>query len=312
MSSIGLRRPDSNDALVAATALTNAAFAGDIALIKTHLAKGSADVNTSDSGGYGPLHRAAIGGSAEAVQALISSGAHVNARDSAGDTALHYAAHCGHLPVVSALLQANADATAVSNDGRTPLTAALDEGHTAVAAALISHLEKHHPASDWPGRSRLNGGNSDAQSGIGGGAGGLSYAAAVAQLGDAAFAGDLRSVFTLISSTGGGATSAADVNGADPDGFTALHRAAAGGSVPVLELLLGHGGDPNTRDLAGCTPLHYASFAGHTDAVHCLLGAGADPSRRNRDGCTALDLAHAESRKGVERLLSGTFTKVSL
>ena len=267
-----LKFPTDANAALDANALGDAAFCGNIGAVRQLLASES-DVNVSDSAGFGALHRAAIGGSAEALQVLVASGADINARDSAGDTPLHYAAFCGHLSAVTNLLSANADATLPSADGRTPLTAALDEGHTAAASAIIAHLQNCAPGADWPGKNKVQGQASD-------GGGPLSYSAAISQLGDAAFAGDLRSVFTLLSSSGGGPGGmAVDVNGADPDGFTCLHRAAAGGSLPVVELLLGHGADFNSRDLAGCTPMHYASFCGHTDIVHCLLGSGGDPAR---------------------------------
>jgi ankyrin repeat protein len=52
--------------------------------------------------------------------------------------------------------------------------------------------------------------------------------------------------------------------GANPDtrddrGWTALHRAAAGGHLDILERLLAAGANPNTRNDRGETPLHLAA-----------------------------------------------------
>lgn len=125
----------------------------------------------------------------------------------------------------------------------------------------------------------------------------------VVQLGDAAFAGDVRAVSALIKA-------GADVNGGDAEGFTALHRAVTSGSIPVTELLLSQGADPNTKDIAGCTPLHYAAFSGLTDIAHMLITGGADPQRKNKDGLTAADIAKLENKVPVYKLLTGTWTHV--
>ena len=45
-------------------------------------------------------------------------------------------------------------------------------------------------------------------------------------------------------------------------GDTALHRAASGGNVGIVELLLSNGADITATDRAGNTPLHLASFFG--------------------------------------------------
>ena len=129
------------------------------------------------------------------------------------------------------------------------------------------------------------------------------YTLGVTALSDAAFLGDVRSVSALLKS-------GADVNGADLDGITPLHRAATSRSVLAVGLLLGHGADPNAKDMTGCTPLHYSSFCGLTDISHMLVSAGADPLRRNRDKLTPIDVAKAEGREAVVKLLTGAFTKV--
>ena len=279
-------------------ALAEASFRGDSAAIVSMLSSGGGEsaVNARDSAGFSPLHRACVSGAADAVRVLLAHGAAVNGTDAFGDTPLHLASFCGHLELVRILLSEGANTAALSGDGRTAIAVAAEEGHSAIVQALV--VSASAAAGEYPNKGEPLPTAADSYASIA-----AQYNALVGQLGDAAFAGDARGVFALLAA-------GADVNGMDADGFSALHRAAAGGTLAVLELLIGHGGDVNARDLAGCTPLHYAAFCGHTDVVHLLLSAGADPTRRNRDSCVPVDIAKAEGRSGVDRLLSGTFTKV--
>ncbi|CAH8642357.1 unnamed protein product [Dicrocoelium dendriticum] len=68
----------------------------------------------------------------------------------------------------------------------------------------------------------------------------------------------------------------------DKDGYTALHRAAYGGHVHVVEHLLKLGGDVNSRTEDGWTPLHSAAFWNQVACVQLLLWAGADLNARCR------------------------------
>lgn len=78
----------------------------------------------------------------------------------------------------------------------------------------------------------------------------------------------------------------------DKRGQLALHRAAAIGSIPIIELLLGEGKSPvSAADMDGLTALHQAVSEGHGDAAVRLLKAGADPEKRDRDGNLAIEVA---------------------
>jgi hypothetical protein len=55
-----------------------------------------------------------------------------------------------------------------------------------------------------------------------------------------------------------------------------LHRPAESGNTTVLETMLACGFEPSARDNERVTPLHRAAMGGHVDAVRVLLDHGAD------------------------------------
>src|SRR5206468_8735984 len=60
-----------------------------------------------------------------------------------------------------------------------------------------------------------------------------------------------------------------------------LQRPAESGNAAVLETMLACGFDPRTGDKEGVTALHRAAMGGHVDAVRVLLKHGADVDARD-------------------------------
>jgi ankyrin repeat protein len=156
--------------------------------------------------------------------------------------------------------------------------------------------------------------------------------AASAPVADAAQQGDREAVRTLLKQ-------AADVNGAQGDGMTALHWAAVkndaelartllyagantramtrignytplvlaaqNGNAAVMEPLLESGSDVNTKTANGTTVLMLAAASGNTDAVKLLLDKGADlNATESVRGLNAAMFAAAANRAGVVELLA--------
>lgn len=105
-------------------------------------------------------------------------------------------------------------------------------------------------------------------------------------LGRAAKAGRIASVRLLLTR--------ASVNFVSPDGWTAIHVAAAEGRPAIVEALIEARANVNARLPSGETPLILASqfnTAGHADVMRLLLRARADANVADKGGFTALYVA---------------------
>eukprot|EP00286_Rhodomonas_abbreviata_P029421 CAMPEP_0181304974 /NCGR_PEP_ID=MMETSP1101-20121128/9462_1 /TAXON_ID=46948 /ORGANISM="Rhodomonas abbreviata, Strain Caron Lab Isolate" /LENGTH=1619 /DNA_ID=CAMNT_0023410819 /DNA_START=23 /DNA_END=4879 /DNA_ORIENTATION=- len=95
-----------------------------------------------------------------------------------------------------------------------------------------------------------------------------------------------------------------DVNAADEDGMTALHRAAASGDTRSCASLIARRANTALRDLQWFCPIHYAAKGGHVEIIHALLGEGhADVESETRTGATALHLAVQERHESAARAI---------
>jgi len=81
-------------------------------------------------------------------------------------------------------------------------------------------------------------------------------------------------------------------------GWTALHYAAASGSIPIIQRLLDEAESPNKT-----TPLMMAARSGHSAVVKLLLDEGADPTLKNEAEMNAADFARAQGFKELARVL---------
>lgn len=87
-------------------------------------------------------------------------------------------------------------------------------------------------------------------------------------------------------------------------GWTALHYAAASGSLPIILKLLEKSAYIDAESPNKTTPLMMAARGGHQAAVTLLIKEGADVSLKNELGLTATDFANSQNHAQIARLLN--------
>jgi ankyrin repeat protein len=96
----------------------------------------------------------------------------------------------------------------------------------------------------------------------------------------------------------------ASVTAVNRNGVTPLHLAAVNGKAPMFDLLLKAGADPNAMALQGEPVIMTAARTGASDAIRVLLGYDANVNAKETlKGQTALMWAAAEKHPDVIRLL---------
>ncbi len=100
---------------------------------------------------------------------------------------------------------------------------------------------------------------------------------------------------------------AANLNGANPNGDTALIMAARFGRRDAMQLLLfppfGHGADVEQCNDEGSTALHAACCRGEPGCVQLLLDSGCDYTRIDRQGCTGRAIAVKNGHMEIANVL---------
>ncbi|KAG2439030.1 hypothetical protein HYH02_006558 [Chlamydomonas schloesseri] len=239
-------------------------------------------------GGWSELHVAAANGDLQRVRALVlKSPGDIDKPNKEKQTALMLAAAGGWDAVVGELLDRHADTCAQDEAGRSALHHAAAAGKAAAGAALLGPRNTCPPADrarllalrDREGRDAL--------------------AAAVA-------AGWVATAEAIIRGGADAARSSGDASGAG-----LLHLAVTAGHTHMLPLLLpACGGAPAALErrhpATGGTPLHTAAAAGSLPAVEWLLGAGASTTTRDNAGRTPAEAALAAGQAAASRAIRGS------
>jgi ankyrin repeat protein len=236
-----------------------------------------------EQGGFTPLLFAVRGGHLAVVEELLSAGADVNDRAADGTSALVIASHSGHRDLAIVLLDKGADPNA-NGSGYSALHIAIRRGDLDVVKALIARgADPNARLLQATAARRLSNDVSLPRSLVG--TTPLWLAASYGELEILQVVGDKadpaltandgstalmaalgRSPSTSMSAAGRSQSATVeaarylvdrgvDVNAADEEGNTALHRAASNGLDPVVQLLVDRGARIDATNKLGQTPL---------------------------------------------------------
>jgi len=231
----------------------DAIVVGSIDKVKDLVAKG-ADVNGADAKGRTTLYWAALIGSKDIAEYLISEGAQIDKGASWKDnnTPLHVASEKGHTDVVALLLDKGANVNCVNRVRQTPLHLAAWRGNSKTVNYLLSYGADTN-VKDKRGHTPLHVEDIDRRAGS-----------------------DYTKRVELLIAAGADVNARADV----PEGYTPLMGACIIGSKEVVELLISHGADVNARSSELRTPLGLAIAYGRKEIETVLREHGAKETKK--------------------------------
>uniref|UniRef100_A0A0G4HYK4 Uncharacterized protein n=1 Tax=Chromera velia CCMP2878 TaxID=1169474 RepID=A0A0G4HYK4_9ALVE len=260
-------------------ALTDASRKGDLLKVKHIIegARGKLNLDWQDKIGKTALSLASENGHTDIVRLLVDAKANVDMEDKTSKkTALIWASENGHTDIVRLLVDAKANVDMQNkNSKKTALLWASDNGHTDIVRLLVD-AKANVDMQDQSGKTALM---------------------------CASLAGHTDVVRLLVDAK-------ASVDMQDKKGNSVLMLAIQKENVEMVEYLLARPGSAtqtvaNIPDPQGRTPLFRAAAGGHIFLVELLLRRGADPSLKDASGNTALAVAEeAGKMQVVERLKS--------
>ncbi|XP_065845194.1 putative ankyrin repeat protein RF_0381 isoform X2 [Oscarella lobularis] len=242
------------------TPFLEAAFSGAEGLLNVLIEKGC-NIHAKDENGDGALVCASQNGHLKIGMRLIGLGLDVNEANPNEVTSLHWSCLFNHVEMAKFLISAGADIEALNKWGRTPFLEAAYSGAEGTLNVLIEKGCNIHAKS--------------AQTGEG-------------ALGLASQKGHLKIGKRLVGL-------GLDVNEANRQGNTSLHRSCKNNHVEMAKFLISVGADIEALNKWGRTPFLEAAFEGAEGTLNVLIEKGCNIHAKSaQTGNGALGLASEE------------------
>ena len=237
--------------------------------ITEFLIKKGADINADGAFSFSPLHTAVFSRQKDTAILLIKKGADVNKLDRFGRPPLIYVPWvCDDDELARSLIEMGADVNFTSVEGASPLNIAVESNRKRLISLFIEKGAKL-PTD----KEKI-----------------ASFMASASGFGN-------DELFRKMMKIGG------DPKMQTRDEGTFLHKAASGGSLEMLNLLLENRLPVDKRDKYGFTPMHLAASKGHMDIVKRLIEKGADPDIRDFTGKSSYNFALENNHADVAEYL---------
>ncbi|KAB5539661.1 hypothetical protein PHYPO_G00091570 [Pangasianodon hypophthalmus] len=263
---------------------------------------------TEPNEGKGVLHVAAVSNDTDMIEFLMFHGAYPDVQDKRGRTPVMLAAELGHDGVVALLAEKHADMKLTDTEGKGVLFYCLcpTKRHARCLQVALSNaadvnnvshagmplfLQACENARECEGMciSLLEKG-ADPNS--------VNQVTGRTALMEAVRAGAVGLVRAILKR-------GANVNMLDNKRFNAVHFAAEGGSLEILQVLSAYVADMGVITAEGNTALHYAARGGFADCCRFLAQRGCNPKQKNMEGLLprqiAKDLDHKASVKQLKK-----------
>ncbi|XP_062595975.1 serine/threonine-protein phosphatase 6 regulatory ankyrin repeat subunit C-like [Saccostrea cucullata] len=254
--------------------LHDAAWGGNLDLLNLLLEKGF-DIETKTNDGGTVLLQCCINGNLEMCKYLVNTYPHLlDVKDNNGGNALHDAAWGGNIDLLNFLLEKGFDVKTKRNDGKTVLHLCCMRGKLEMCKYLVNTYPHLLDFKDNNGENALH---------------------------DAAWAGNIDLLNFLLEK-------GFDIKSKRNDGKTVLHLCCMNGKLEMCKYLVNtYPHLLDVKDNNGENALHDAASGGNIDLLNILLEKGFDVKTKRNDGKTVLHLCCMRGKLEMCKYLVNTY-----